>query len=305
MSFGLLFPGQGTQHPAMLPWLGRDEAGGAALQALVATLGADWRERLADARWADSNAVAQPLLAGAGLAAWEAMRGALPRPAAVAGYSVGELAAFAAAGVFDVSAALRLAVVRAAAMDACARDAPGGLLAVSDLALAASADIAARHGLAIAIRLSAEQCVLGGLVERLDAAEPVLAAAGARCKRLAIRVASHTPLMAAATIALRDALAAQPFVRPDMLVVCDASGRGERDPAALKDALAAQVSRTVVWDACMDALAEHRLRCVIELGPGTTLSKLWNARHPATPARAIDEFRSPAAAAEWVRRALE
>jgi [acyl-carrier-protein] S-malonyltransferase len=50
----------------------------------------------------------------------------------------------------------------------------------------------------------------------------------------------------------------------------------------------------------MDAIAERRVRRVLELGPGTTLARLWNARHPAIPARAIDEFRSPAAAARWV-----
>jgi len=303
MSFGLLVPGQGTQHPAMLPWLGREVTGGVALRALVATLGADWRARLADAAWADSNGVAQPLLVGIALAAWEALRDALPRPAAVAGYSVGELAAFAIAGVFDAEAALRLAGVRAAAMDACARTAPGGLLAVSDWPVAASAEAAAGEGLHVAIRLGAEQCLLGGPEAALDAAQARLAAAGARCKRLAIHVASHTPWMAAATQALRDAFGPLAFARPDALVVCDASARAERDPVALKEALAAQVSRTVAWDACMDALAERRLRCVLELGPGTTLSKLWNARHPAIPARAIDEFRSPAAAAAWVRQA--
>ena len=98
-----------------------------------------------------------------------------------------------------------------------------------------------------------------------------------------------------------EALAATSFARPDAAVVCNADARGTRDPAALKDALAAQVSRPIAWDACMDTLAERRLRCVLELGPGTTLAKLWNARHPAIPARAIDEFRSPAAAAAWVR----
>lgn len=317
MSFGLLFPGQGTQHREMLPWLEDDDAvrrlayprgipadplhGGAALHEMACVLGTDWRARLAEAGWADSNAVAQPLLVGVAIAAWEALRGELPRPAAVAGYSVGELAAFAVAGVFDAATALRLAVSRAAAMDACARAEPGGLLAVSDFAVAASAAVADRHGLALAIRLGDRQCILGGALAKLDAAEAALAAAGARCKRLAIHVASHTPLMAEASIVLGEALAATPFARPDAMVICNADARGARDPAVLRQALAAQVSRPIAWDACMDTLAERGPRCVLELGPGTTLAKLWNARHPAIPARAIDEFRSSAAAVAWVR----
>lgn len=302
MSYALVFPGQGTQHPDMLPWLGREVAGGEALRALEGALGADWRARLAEPAWAERNDVAQPLLAGVCLAAWEAVRGGLPRPAAVAGYSVGELAAFAAAGVFDIPAALRLAGVRAAAMDACARAAPGGLLAVSDFAIEASAAAAVRHGLAVAIRLSPLQCLLGGAPAALDGAAAELARAGARCKRLPIAVASHTPQMQGATDALRAAFAGMAFARPDAVVVCDASARAERTPAALKEALAAQVSRTVAWDACMDALAERRVRCVLELGPGATLAKLWNARHPGIPAHAIDEFRSPQAASDWVSR---
>jgi len=96
MSYAFVFPGQGTQHPDMLPWLERDGTGGEALRALEDALGADWRERLADPGWAERNDVAQPLLAGVSLAAWEAVRDGLPRPAAVAGYSVGELSSFAA-----------------------------------------------------------------------------------------------------------------------------------------------------------------------------------------------------------------
>jgi len=189
-------------------------------------------------------------------------------------------------------------------MGACARAAPGAMLAVSDGPVVASAAVAARRGVHVAIRLGAEQCVLGGEVAALAAAQAELEAAGARCKRLGIGVASHTPLMAAATRALGEALAEVAFARPEAWIVCCATARAERDPQRLKDALAAQVSRPIAWDACMDAVAERRPHCVLELGPGTTLAKLWNACHPSIPARAIDEFRAPQAAAAWVLEAL-
>ncbi len=305
MSWGLLFPGQGTQHPGMLPWLEAAPAAAGACAELVARLGADWRGRLADTGWADRNAVAQPLLAGVCLAGWEALRADVPAPAVVAGYSVGEIASFCAAGVFDVATAMRIATLRAAAMDRCARGGAAGMMGVSDLDAVAAAALARQHGLGVAIRLSADQCVLGGAAVDLDRAAKALSALGARCKRLAIGVASHTPAMAGATAALREALAAIPFGQPAALVVCDATGRVERDVAALKKALAAQVSQTIPWDVCMDTMAERGVRCVLEMGPGTALSRLWNARHPGVPARAIDDFRSPASAAAWVRRALD
>jgi [acyl-carrier-protein] S-malonyltransferase len=50
----------------------------------------------------------------------------------------------------------------------------------------------------------------------------------------------------------------------------------------------------------MAAVAERRVACALEVGPGTTLSRLWNARYPSTPARSVDEFKTPAAVARWV-----
>jgi [acyl-carrier-protein] S-malonyltransferase len=52
----------------------------------------------------------------------------------------------------------------------------------------------------------------------------------------------------------------------------------------------------------MDALAEQGVACVIEVGAGTTLAKMWNQRHPDIPARALDEFRDVAGAARWIAR---
>ena len=98
MSFALLFSGQGTQHPAMLPWLADDGL----VRDMCARLGVDdWRRALADPAWAQRNDNAQTLLTGLALAAWNQLAPQVASPAAVAGYSVGELAAFSAAGVID------------------------------------------------------------------------------------------------------------------------------------------------------------------------------------------------------------
>ncbi|MBS7781267.1 ACP S-malonyltransferase, partial [Acidovorax sp. CCYZU-2555] len=111
MSFALLFSGQGHQHPGMLPWLADD----ASVQATRARLGvADWRLALTDPAWAQRNDKAQVLLTGLSLAAWSQIAPLVAQPAAIAGYSVGELAAFSAAGVMDTPAALALAQQRAA-----------------------------------------------------------------------------------------------------------------------------------------------------------------------------------------------
>ena len=304
MSLALLFPGQGAQHPAMLGWLDACPEAAATLQHLAAQVGADWRARLADADWAQRNAVAQPLLTGLGIAAWQCLAAKLPAPAVVAGYSVGELAAFCVAGVFEAELALALACDRAAAMDRSVAGQDTGLLAVQWPDSARLAAACQRHGLALAIRIAADRVVLGGRADALAAAEPALLAVGARCTRLAVRIASHTPFVQAAAAEFEARLAALVFTPPRPALVCNFSGAAERQPARLKRALAQQIGATVQWDSCLDAIAERRVRCVLEVGPGHALAALWNDRHPDIPARSVDEFRSAEAVAHWVDAAL-
>ena len=305
MSLGLLFPGQGTQYPEMLPWLDDDAAGGSgALALLRAAVGADWRSRLHDPAWAMRNAVAQPLLTGACLAAWQRLAGLLPAPSAVAGYSVGELAAFGAAGVFGADAAMQLAQARARIMDECAAGHDGGLLSVGDAAPGLLERLCERHGLAVAIRIAPDRAILGGAAPALAAAAAEAARAGATVARLAISVASHTPWMAAAVAPWRAAIDQVAFAAPVTALVCNHGGVALRRPEALRAALAAQIASTVQWDRCVETMAERRVRCVLEIGPGATLSRLWNASRPGIPARSIDEFRSPEAAAAWARNTL-
>lgn len=300
MSLGLLIPGQGTQHAAMLPWLLEDTF--PPFDRLTAALGLDWRTRLADPAWATRNAVAQPLITGLALALWARLGAHLPAPVAVAGYSVGEVAAFSIAGVFDADTAMDLAQARAQAMDDAATHQPaGGLLAVRDLSAEGLAPVLRRHGLAVAIRLGPQRHVVGGTAAALDAAEQELAAQDVSCTRLGVQIASHTPMLATAVPTLARAVETLPFAMPRTALVCNATGEVVRRPAALRDAFARQVAQTVPWDRCMEALAERGVSCVLELGPGTTLSKMWNARFPATAARSADEFTRPEAVIAWAR----
>ncbi len=311
MTLALLFPGQGGQHAAMLPWVLRSAPAHPLLEALDPVLGAGWRDRLADADWTGRNAVAQPLVVAASLAAWGLLAPGLPAPAAIAGYSVGELAAVSAAGVVDAAAALRLAVRRAAAMDACAAAGPPrGLMAVTGPAVARAADLEARFGLALAIRNGVDAGVFGGALDDLERAAGALEAEGARCVRLPVRVASHTRWMADAARAFRalsesDEEPVAQWAPPRGVLVMGRDGDAVHAPAAIREALAGQIDHTVQWEACMQTLSERGARCVLEVGPGAALARMWRGRHPGVPARSVDEFGSRDAVLRWVRRALE
>jgi [acyl-carrier-protein] S-malonyltransferase len=302
MGLALLFPGQGAQHPQMLRWLDARPEARPVLDAMAARLGRDWRQRLEDAHWLHANAVAQVLLTGVGLAAWRVLGPGLPPPVAVAGYSVGELAAFAAAGVLDADTALALAAARAQAMDASAAGQSTGLLALQGpqaLRLAREAE-----ALSVAIRISDERVIVGAATTALNAHEARWNAAGLRCTRLPVAIASHTPAMAAAAAAFERCLAAVELRPARMAVVCNFTGAASRSTAVLAAALAGQIASTVLWDNCMDCLAERQIRCVLEVGPGAALSAMWRERHPEIPVRSIDEFQSAEGVLAWVQRQL-
>jgi [acyl-carrier-protein] S-malonyltransferase len=299
MTLALLFPGQGTQHVDMLPWLA-DEPDAAPLLARLATeLGAHWRSRLNDAAWATDNRVAQTLITGLSLAAWQVLSPRLPVPVIVAGYSVGELPAFAAAGAFDADTALDLARLRATLMSASVDGMATGLLAVSGLGTAERQAIAEQQGLALAIQLTPDRAVLGGLVPALEHAASACVAAGGLATRLAVRVASHTPWVASAVAPFASHLQTLRFSSTRALLVCNHTGGTVRGEAGLKAALAGQIAHPVPWDRCMDTLEERRVDCVLEVGPGSTLSKMWNERGTDVPARSVDEFRSASAIVRW------
>lgn len=298
MGFAVIFSGQGMQHAAMLPWLADDER----VERMRAELGvADWRAHLADAGWASRNVNAQVLLTGLNLAAWTQLSGSLPPPAAVAGYSVGELASFAATGVLDANTAIALAGLRARAMDRCAAAAPGGLLAVSGLSQMQVERLCDATHVAVAIDNGPRAVVLGGPHAALDAAGLAAQATGAHVTRLKVHVASHTPWMDGAADEFAQTLSALPLCPPRVPLFGSAADRVTTADQAAR-ALARQISATVQWGACMDQIRARQVGCVLEIGPGAALSRMWNERFPEVPARSVDEFRSASAIVAWVLR---
>lgn len=298
MTFALVFSGQGSQHPQMLSWLADDDA---LMRETSAMLGRpDWRASLHDRGWARRNANAQLLLTGTALAAWSQLSPHLPVPIAIAGYSVGEVAAYCAAGVFGARTALHLAFARARAMDQAAAIAPGSLMGVSGIGREALAHVCEGHHLDVAIRNGCHSVVVAGAVQSLESAESVLTAQGARCTRLAVDVRSHTPAMLPAAERFARILVGEKFERPRTALISDSTGQLCIGTEQARAALAAQVCGAVQWSDCMDSLRARQPTCVLEIGPGNALARMWNERYEHTPARSCDEFHSVGAIARWV-----
>jgi [acyl-carrier-protein] S-malonyltransferase len=298
----LLCPGQGAQHPHMFSVLG---AAMPDRYRLEDALGMPPAAALAQDRLY-ANRQAQPLMVAATLAAWERVAEALPLPVVAAGYSIGEVAAHAVAGALDAADAVALAARRAALMDACIDAAsPQGLMAVSGLRLAALSPLLQARDLHLAIINAEDAAIVGGSRANLAALEAALAATGARSTPLPVEVASHTPLLREAALALRSELAATRFGSWNFPVLAgiDASPVCARGHAI--DTLSRQLAETVRWIDCMDALAESGIAAAVELGPGAGLARMFQARHPEIPCRSVADFRSLEGFRGWIGRQVD
>ncbi|RTL36860.1 MAG: malonate decarboxylase subunit epsilon [Rhodocyclaceae bacterium] len=299
MRLAILFSGQGNQQPAHFDALRQGaspELGATLAEAIPET----WRAAEPSLAELQANRVAQPLIFAYQMHLWRQLQPALPRPVAVAGYSLGEMAACCAAGAFSLEAGVALCVQRAALMDACV-DGPAGLLAVLGLRADVVAELAARCGLMVAIRNGPDHLVLGGHAAGLVEAEQLAQAAGAsRVVRLGVGTPSHTPLLAAASSGFATLLAPYRSGRLAFPVFSAIDGRAARTVADGMDALARQISTPLDWDACLGAVLEMQPDVVLEIGPGNALARMWGERDNGVPVRASDDFRSAAGIIDWV-----
>ncbi len=308
MTLAILCSGQGPQGPAMFALTGQAPEA-ADLFAHAATLldGRDPRElaQTAPAAELHRDREGQILCALQALAAAAMLRPALARPLVVAGYSVGEVAAWGVAGLIGARAVLDLVARRAEAMDASST--PGdGLLFVRGLARPVVDDLCRRHDVSVAIVNPGESFVLGGAGAALDAlGEEARGSGAARVVRIAVDVASHTPRMAAASTAFRrtlDDAPVRPRPEPGVRLLSGIDGAPVLDIGAALDKLAAQISHTVQWAACLDACVEAGATAFLELGPGHALANMAAGVQPGIPARGLDDFRTPQGACAWLAR---
>jgi len=289
-------PGQGAQAPGFLaPWL---ELPGVAEQL------ASWSElagcdlirygTVADADEIRDTAIAQPLLVAAAIAAADVLLGGLDTAGqltgAVAGHSVGELAAGAIAGALSPEDAMRLVRIRGQAMAKAAAAEPTGMTAVigGDEATVLAAIEAS--GLTAANVNGSGQIVAAGGVDRLAAfaANPP---AGARLRPLSVAGAFHTSYMAPAVDALSTGAASVSVSDPALPLLSNADGSVVRSGADWLERIIAQVSMPVRWDKCMQQMSRLGVTALIELPPAGTLSGL--ARR-ALPGVQLIALKSPA-----------
>lgn len=235
------------------------------------------------------TAVTQPLVVAATLLAHEELtkRGLIAgKSAAVAGHSVGEIAAYAIAGVISADDAVKLAATRGAEMaKACALE-PTGMAAVLG---GDEAEVLARLeslDLIPANRNAAGQIVAAGAVAALEklAEDPP---AKARVRVLATAGAFHTHYMAPAAEGYAAAAATVATNEPTATLLSNADGKPVDSAADAMTKLVAQMTRPVRWDLCNETLRGLEVTTIVEFPPAGTLVGIAKRELKGTPTHAV------------------
>lgn len=239
------------------------------------------------------TAVTQPLVVAATLLAHEELtrRGLIAdKTTVVAGHSVGEIAAYAIAGVISADDAVKLAATRGAEMaKACAVE-PTGMAAVLG---GEEADVLARLealDLVPANRNAVGQIVAAGAIAALDklVEDPP---EKARVRKLATAGAFHTHYMASALDGYAAAAGGVTSAEPNTTLLSNADGQPVDSAADAMSKLVAQMTRPVRWDLCTDTMRRLDVTAIVEFPPAGTLAGIAKRELRGVPTHAV---KSPA-----------
>ena len=287
----LLAPGQGSQTEGMLsPWL---ELPGAAdrLSSWSTASGLDLARlgTTASTEEITDTAIAQPLIVAATLLAYQELttRGLLAdKDMVVAGHSVGEIAAYAIAGVLSADDAVALAATRGAEMaKACANE-PTGMSAVLGGDEAAVLARLEQLDLVAANRNAAGQIVAAGRLGALDklAEDPP---EKARVRALGVAGAFHTEFMASALDGYAAAAQNVATAEPTAVLLSNRDGQPVNSAADAMEKLVAQLTRPVRWDLCSETLRQRSVSAIVEFPPAGALSGIAKRELRGTPTHAV------------------
>lgn len=313
MSRAFVFPGQGAQTIGM----GRDLAAAypearAVFDEVDDALG----EKLSALIWEGEQdrltltENAQPALMATSLAAMRALEAegvTIADAAYVAGHSLGEYSALAAAGALSVADTARLLRIRGRAMQQAVAPGDGAMAALLGLDFAVAsevADAAAQGEVCVAANDNdPAQVVISGHAAAVARAVEIARDRGAkRAVMLPVSAPFHCPLMAPAAAAMAEALAGVGIAAPAVPVVANVLARPTDDPARIRELLVEQVTQSVRWRESVDWMAtEGGVTEFWEIGAGKALSGMIRriAREAATrQVGTPDEVKAAAAAKE-------
>ncbi|MEO1194687.1 MAG: ACP S-malonyltransferase [Pseudomonadota bacterium] len=312
MSRAFVFPGQGAQTIGM----GRALAEAyPAAKAVFDEVDEALSEKLSQMMWdGDPDTLtltenAQPALMATSLAALRALQSegvSIEHATFVAGHSLGEYSALAAAGSLDIADAARLLRTRGLAMQAAVPVGEGGMAAILGLTLEevnAVAEEAAEGEVCVAANDNdPAQVVVSGEMEAVARATDIAKANGAkRALMLPVSAPFHCELMAPAAEAMAQALAEVDIGRPAVPLVANVLAHDVSDPGTIRSLLVEQVTHKVRWRESVAWMVDQGVSTFWEIGSGKALSGMIRRIDRESATRAIGTPQDVAAAVEELK----
>jgi len=223
---------------------------------------------------------AQPAIVTVSFACLEAARSlstgsGLPPASFVAGHSLGEYTALAAAGALDFATTVYLARERGRLMHEAGQIVPGGMAAVIGLDEPSLAEVCQETGARIANINCPGQIVVSGAEDNLTQAMDLAKIRGAyRLIRLQVSGAFHTPLMQPAVDGMAEIIATLSFAEPAVPIIGNTTAQPLTTANSVKEELLRQLCNCVQWQRSVEYMVSDGVSTFIELGPGKVLAGL-------------------------------
>jgi [acyl-carrier-protein] S-malonyltransferase len=239
---------------------------------------------------------AQPALLAASLAVIRVLEAEagfdVARLGYVAGHSLGEYSAHAAAGTFSVADAVRLVKRRGQAMQTAVPVGEGAMAALLGLDIDAAREVAAGtagHGICVVANDNCPgQIVVSGHTEAVRHAVALAAERGARRSiMLPVSAPFHCPLLAPAAEVMEAALADVSLIPPRVPVVANVTAAPVTDPREIRELLVEQVIRMVRWRETVLLFTQSDVEEVVEIGAGRVLAGLVKRIARELPATSV------------------
>lgn len=278
MKKAYIFPGQGSQFPGMAKALYDGNAKGKELlEKANDILGFRITDIMFEGTPEDLKAtrVTQPAIFLHSVVLAKCYEGF--RPDMVAGHSLGEFSALAAAEAISFEDALRLVYIRATQMQLCCEKVPGTMAAIVGLPDEKVEEICAScEGLVIPANYNCGgQVVISGEKTAVEqACEKAKAEGAKRALPLAVSGAFHSPLMEPARVELGKAIEETKIVTPICPIYQNVSAQAVTDPETIKKNLLAQLTSPVRWTQSVRNMLADGADYFMEIGPGTVLQGL-------------------------------
>jgi [acyl-carrier-protein] S-malonyltransferase len=301
-----IFPGQGSQAVGM----GKELADAfPAAKAVFDEVDSALGESLSKLVWEGPidtltlTANAQPALMAVSLAAARALETGfgvkISQAAFVAGHSLGEYSALAAAGALSVTDAAKLLRRRGEAMQAAAPAGTGAMAALIGKVDVEIAEIIALEGSAagtvvVANDNNSGNVVISGTKAGVEAAIAAAKTKGVKAISLPVSAPFHSPLMAPAAVEMEKALAAARINKPSVPVVANVTARPVTEPVDIRRLLVEQVTGRVRWRESVQWMAESQekggggVTRFIETGAGKQLSGMVKRNAPEAETVALN-----------------